>query len=262
MNIINHNIDYGQAFDFGKTSDNYAKYRDIYPQKFYDEILSLGLCSDGQNVLDIGTGTGVIPRNMYKYGAKWTGVDISENQIRQAEKLSQNMNISYFVSSVENIRFPESSFDVVTACQCFRYFNHEKCIPKFYSILKPGGKILVLYMDWLPYEDKIAYESENLILKYNPKWNGCGKKFEGIAIPECYNENFKLIYHNTFRLGVHFTRESWHGRMKTCRGIGASLPESDIKSWEKEHIELLNKIAPDDFEILHCAAIAELQIIK
>ena len=40
------------------------------------------------------------------------------------------------------------------------------------------------------------------------------------------------------------------------------MPESDIKSWEKEHIELLNKIAPDDFEILHCAAIAELQIIK
>lgn len=82
MNIVNHNIDCGQAFDFGKTSDDYAKYRDIYPQKFYDEILSLGLCSDGQNVLDIGTGTGVIPRNMYKYGAKWTGVDISENQIR------------------------------------------------------------------------------------------------------------------------------------------------------------------------------------
>ena len=44
-----------------------------------------GLCIKGQRVLDIGTGTGVLPRNMYKYGAKWTGTDISPEQIEQAK---------------------------------------------------------------------------------------------------------------------------------------------------------------------------------
>lgn len=34
----------------------------------------------GQKALDIGTGTGVMPRNMYGYGADWTGVDISQNE--------------------------------------------------------------------------------------------------------------------------------------------------------------------------------------
>ena len=38
----------------------------------------------GKTVLDIGTGTGVLPRNMYKYGAEWTGTDISPEQIEQA----------------------------------------------------------------------------------------------------------------------------------------------------------------------------------
>lgn len=54
-----NNIDNGNGFDWGKTSADYAKYRDIYPQEFYGKILSRGLCKDGQTVLDIGTGTGV-----------------------------------------------------------------------------------------------------------------------------------------------------------------------------------------------------------
>ncbi|SEF85599.1 hypothetical protein SAMN02910276_01236 [Butyrivibrio sp. Su6] len=69
-------IDNGKTFDWGNTSKDYAKYRDIYPDEFYQFILGLGLCKDGQKVLDIGTGTGVLPRNMHRYGAKWIGTDI------------------------------------------------------------------------------------------------------------------------------------------------------------------------------------------
>ena len=47
--------------------------------------------------------------------------------------------------------------------------------------------------------------------------------------------------------------------MKACRGVGASLTSEEIQSWEKEHLELLEKIAPEEFEILHYAAIAELK---
>ena len=56
--MIIQNIDEGKPFDWGKTSEDYAKYRDIYPQDFYDYILDLGYCKSGQKVLDIGTGTG------------------------------------------------------------------------------------------------------------------------------------------------------------------------------------------------------------
>ena len=75
MEITNKNIDHGKAFDWGKTSEDYAKYRDIYPKEFYAKLAELSLGVKGQNVLDLGTGTGVIPKNMYSYGAKWTGAD-------------------------------------------------------------------------------------------------------------------------------------------------------------------------------------------
>ena len=259
MDIKNKAIDGGKAFDWGKTSDAYAAYRDIYPQEFYDKILKRKLCIDGQKVLDIGTGTGVIPRNMYRYGAKWTGTDIAENQIAQAKLLSSDMDIDYFVSPTEELKFPEHSFDVITACQCFWYFDHEKLMPKLFRMLKPDGHILVLYMAWLPFNDPIAGESEKLVLKYNPNWSGAGETVHPIFIPDCYNTTFELVYHEEYPLDVSFTRESWHGRMKACRGTGASLSETELAAWEQEHRKLLDTIAPNEFNVKHYGAIAELK---
>ena len=95
--ITDKRIDGGKGFDWGKTSGDYAKYRDIYPPEFYRRILDAGLCIKGQQVLDLGTGTGVLPRYLYPYGAEFTGMDISENQIKTAEKLSEEagMDIRY-----------------------------------------------------------------------------------------------------------------------------------------------------------------------
>ena len=42
--IINKDIDNGKAFDWGRVSEDYAKYRDIYPDEFYKKIIELGLC--------------------------------------------------------------------------------------------------------------------------------------------------------------------------------------------------------------------------
>lgn len=46
-----------------------------------------------------------------------------------------------------------------------------------------------------------------------------------------------------YPLKVRFSRESWNGRMKACRGIGASLDEREILMWEEEHRKLLKRIA-------------------
>lgn len=258
MDISIKGIDGGNAFDFGRASSDYARYRDIYPQEFYDRILELGLCKDDQKVLDIGTGTGVLPRNMYRYGAKWTGTDISEKQIEQAKLLSEGMDIDYIAVPAEELDFPGNTFDVITACQCFWYLDHERIVPELCRMLKPGGKMLVLYMAWLPSEDAVARASEELVLKYNPQWNGFGETVHPLYIPDCYNKCFSLTFHDEYKLNVHFTAEAWNGRMRACRGIGASLSEELINAWDAEHRKLLSEIAPPEFDILHYAAVAVL----
>lgn len=80
-----------------------------------------------------------------------------------------------------------------------------------------------------------------------------------IEIPACCKEKFKLVHHEEWKLKVHFTRESWNGRMKACRGIGASLTPEEIENWEREHLLTLRENAPEEFDVLHFAAMAELR---
>lgn len=261
MKITDNRIDSGKAFDWGRVSNDYAKYRDIYPKEFYSRLANMNICVKGQKVLDIGTGTGVLPRNMYEYGADFTGTDISKNQIEQAKKLAEirNMNIHFEVCSTENLNFSDNSFDIITACQCFFYFDHKKIMPNLARMLKNDGKLVILYMAWLPYEDKIAGKSEKLVLKYNPLWSGAGETRRKISLPDCAKKYFDMEYSDIYDLNIPFTRESWNGRMKACRGTSASLSKEKTEKWESEHIRMLKNNAPENFTVLHYCSTAVLK---
>lgn len=261
MDIFNREIDGGKGFDWGRTSSDYAKFRDIYPPIFFQKIADRGLCVKGQRVLDLGTGTGVVPRNMYKYGASWVGSDISENQIAQAKALAQRdgMDIEYIVSSAEDIDFHDGTFDVITACQCFFYFDYEVVLPKLAKLLKDGGRLVILFMAWVPADDAVAKASEELVLKYNPKWSGGGYERTPVFVPEVAEKYFDIESRDNYDIKVPFTRESWNGRMKACRGVGASMTEQEIALWEAEHIKMLSATPSDELEILHHAATAILR---
>lgn len=259
--IYNKDIDSGNGFDWSRASNDYAKYRDIYPDEFYQKIVDLGYCKNGQSVLDLATGTGVLPRNMYKFGAKWTGADISENQIKFARELSGDMAVDYVVSPAESLEFEPNSFDVVTACQCFMYFDKSVLIPKIHEWLKPNGHLLVMHMDWLTYESEIALKSEQLVLKYNPDWSGKNTVRSDVSFPDWASGFFTLANAVSFDIYVPFTRESWHGRIKACRGIGASsLSDEEISAWEREHLAMLDSFS-EKFNILHYATILDLKKI-
>lgn len=55
-----------------------------------------------------------------------------------------------------------------------------------------------------------------------------------------------------------FTRESWNGRIKACRGVGASLSEEEIRRFEAEHMTMLEKY-PESFTVKHYCAFAVMR---
>lgn len=253
-------IDGGAGFDWGRTAEEYAKYRDIYPLEFWKPLLDAGLFHEGTRVLDIGTGTGVLPRALCYTGARFVGTDISPEQIEQAKHLSQGMPVEYFVCAAEQLDFPAASFDAVTACQCFFYFDHNIVVPRLASILKPGGRLAITWLAWLPAEDKIAGASEQLVLRYNPHWSGAGEYRRPVTLPPVLSKYFRCEQEGQFDLLLPFTRETWAGRIHACRGVGASLPPKVLARFESEHRSLLEEIAPERFEILHYAAYAILRV--
>ena len=242
----NKHIDNGRQFDFGKTASAYSRFRDIYPQELYNRLRDLGVAADNTSWLDLGTGTGVLPANLYNPCAEITGVDISEEQISFAEKVAaeNGWNIKYIVSPAEKTGLPDCSFDCITAAQCFFYFDKEKMRSEIGRMIKPGGKFIKIFMNW-DNNDPVASESQRLVSEMNKSWESAKS-----ALADINDDLFTGRVTERFYADIPFTRESWHGRMCACRGTLASMDEETFSQWEKAHIKMLEK-QPCEFTVRH-----------
>ncbi len=252
------NIDNGKDFDFGKTASEYAKFRDIYPKEMYDKLYSLGVGHKNQNWLDIGTGTGVLPFNLFQYGANITGIDISNEQINMAKALANKRNIdniNFITSPAEQTNFNDNTFDCITAAQCFWYFDKNKITDEIKRIIKPNGIFVKIYMSYT-LDDEIAKMSHELVKLMNTNWTPGASGAKDI-----YNHPFENGEIDVFECFLPFTRETWHGRMCACRGTMASMDKETLNKWSDKHLEKLTEY-PESFKIKHKVYIASYKIPK
>ncbi len=246
-------IDGNKIIDWGKTSEEYARYRPGPPDSFYKKLKEEGIGLSGQKILDLGTGTGVLARRFASQGAQITGVDISENQIQMAKILAQRDGVSadFMVSDANEVNLPDQSFDGITANQCWLYFDKLKTISEVKRLLKTEGVFLTSHFCWLPFEDLVAGKTEELILKHNPDWSAAGYKGEVPELPVWAEGHFKVRKLIVYDEPISFTPESWKGRMKACRGVGVVMNDGELVKFEEDLDNLLSQIAGESFEVLH-----------
>jgi 2-polyprenyl-3-methyl-5-hydroxy-6-metoxy-1,4-benzoquinol methylase len=250
-------VDEGQAFDFGRTSTDYEAYRPGPPPEFYERLQAFGACLPGQRILDLGTGTGEVARNLSKRGCETVGVDIAAEQIEAAKRMAvrDGLKAEFRVTAVEDIDFAPQSFDAVTANQCWLYFDLKKLLPRIAKILKPGGQLIPSHFSYLALKDSVAHFSDELVLKFNPKWNAAFIDYDNY---EKLYWQWSQTYTNWnrragffFDAAIPFTREGWRGRMRTCRGVGAAVDLSIVDSYDRELKVYLDKNVPERFTVLH-----------
>jgi SAM-dependent methyltransferase len=253
--------DAGRTIDWSKTSADYGAHRPGPPPSFYARLRALGVGSQGQRILDLGTGTGLLAREFAKNGCIVSGTDIAQGQIEEAISLAKEAKLDcdfhgaplcdFYVASSEAQPFPDATFDCITAMQCWLYFDQEKTIAEVKRLLKPGGVLVVCHFSWLSRLDMVAKASEELVLKFNPQWGG--KDWNGVVPPVVYGLDKFLPLQAMFWYdeAIAFTRESWRGRMRACRGTGATLSPELLEQFDREHDELLKRIATDQFTVLH-----------
>lgn len=247
-------FDEGRDIDWGKTSEDYAKYRPGPPLSLYKMLQAHGLGVAGQRALDQGTGTGVFGRQLAKQGCQVVGTDISENQIKFARELAERdglKNIEFLVSPAEVNPFEAQSFDVISASQCFVYFEKSKWIPEVKRLLRPGGKVVIAFFQWLPLEDKISGATERLVLKHNPDWSAHSLKGHASQFEDWFLKDFRQTALLVYDEDLHFTREVWRGRIRALRGIGATLTPEQVAAFDLEHDEMLRGSFGDEFVIPH-----------
>ena len=79
--------------DFGKTADDYARFRAGFPPEFFDRIAALGLVRMGTAALDLGTGTGTIALGLAARGCAVTALDPSAKMLAQVKARGQEAGL-------------------------------------------------------------------------------------------------------------------------------------------------------------------------
>jgi SAM-dependent methyltransferase len=254
MNPSNRaNIDAGNPIDWGKTSKDYSAWRPNYPDRFFDALAVFGVGLRGQRILDLGTGVGFLALRFAQQGCDVAGVDIAEGQILEARNRARSLGLpaDFRVAPAEDTGLDATSFDAITASQSWLYFDKKRAINEVKRLLKPDGILCITHFSWLPRENAIVRETEQLVLKYNQKWTGADWAGEIPFVPKWAADQFRMRAMFVFDAAIPFTRESWRGRVRACRGVGATLATEQIEAFDREHEQMLTRIAPESFTISH-----------
>ena len=98
---------------------------------------------EGKDVLEIGCGGGHNTIVLAKWGARSAGLDISEEQIKHAEKLAQEQEVTvrFHLGSMEKMdMFSDASFDIVLSSCAIGYSeNVGQTFREAFRVLRKGG---------------------------------------------------------------------------------------------------------------------------
>jgi SAM-dependent methyltransferase len=133
---------------------------------------------------------------------------------------------------------------------CWGYFDTKRIVEQVKRVLLPDGTLLISSIVWSG-EHYITRRTNELLAKYNNKFTRNYDERDNAVVPEWSRDGFQLKTYHHYQTQLPFTRESWRGRMRATKFIGAALPAEKVTAFDREHASILEQIAPDRFEIPH-----------
>ncbi len=234
-------------YDFGLTAQDYAKHRAGFPDEFFNRVFAGGIIKPNVSLLDLGTGTGTLARGFAARGCSVIGLDISAQLLKQAKDLSlqQGLEVEFRLGKAEETGLPDKSFDIVSAGQCWHWFDRPRAAQEVKRLLKPGGTVLIAHFDWLPLPGNVVDRTERLIQTYNPKWYERFGNKNG-SYPDWFRDlreaGFEDVISFSFDINVPYTAEAWRGRIRASAGVGGSLSAEEVVRFDSELKYLLEEM--------------------
>jgi ubiquinone/menaquinone biosynthesis C-methylase UbiE len=185
------------------------------------------------------------------------GIDISEGQIATAKRVSKERDLEdkvhFRVATAEDTGLDASSFDIVTAGQCWHWFDSGAAMAEIQRVLRPDGVLAIAYNSYLAEHSPVAQDTEDLILEFNPSWTMA--KSTGMfpkRIDEVIHGGFRLVEQFCYDHDEEFSHARWRGRMRTCSGVGSGgLSPSEVQRFDDALSRLLSKKYPDPMVVEH-----------
>jgi SAM-dependent methyltransferase len=124
----------------------------IFTTPVAGQLVKFAGIASGENVLDVGTGTGVVAVTAARAGGRVTGLDLTPELLEQARanaRIARVEDIVWKEGDAESLPWPDATFDVVTS-----QFGHmfaprpEVAMREMRRVLKPHGR--VAFATWPP----------------------------------------------------------------------------------------------------------------
>jgi len=99
----------------------------------------------GKNILDAACGSGYGTKILYDAGAlTCTGIDISNESVKYAQKTYGSNNISYTLGDVNKLSFNDGSFDVIVSFETIEHINNgQTWIKESARLLNENGLFII-----------------------------------------------------------------------------------------------------------------------
>ncbi len=233
---------FGRRVDFGRAAGDYARHRAGFPPAFFERLREHVGLAPRMRALDLGTGTGSVARGLALLGLDVTGLDPSDALMAQARALDAEagVTVDYRQGRAEALPFDDGCFDIVTAGQCWHWFDRPQAAAEAARVLKPGGVLVICHFDWLPLPGNMVEATEDLIRAYSPDWTlGRGNGLYGIWLADMSGAGFGGIETASFDVDQPYTHEGWRGRIRASAPVKASLDEAAVARFDAALVALL-----------------------
>ena len=124
---------------FAKVAGAYERGRPGYPEEAVRWLVG----DEPRDVVDLGAGTGKLTRALVALGHRVTAVEPLDAM--RAELEASLPDVHAVAGSAEAIPLHDASADVVTSAQAFHWFDHPKALPEMARVLRPGGRLALVW---------------------------------------------------------------------------------------------------------------------
>jgi len=241
--------------DFARTAADYARHRAGFPPELLDRLAAMGVARPGARVVDLGTGTGSLARLFAQHGCEVTGVDIAAPLLEQARRLDREagVEIAYVEGPAEATGLPEDGFDLVSAGQCWHWFDRPAAVREVARLLVSGGSAVIAHFDWLPIPGNVVEATEEIILRHTPSWPFADRV--GLYpqwLVDLQTAGFTGIETFSFDTMVSYSHEAWVGRVRASAPIAGTLDADGVRACSLEMTAMLQeRFAEDPLAVPH-----------
>ena len=152
---------------FTNRVDDYVRYRPGYPKEALDYLYTVVGFRGDSTIADIGAGTGIFSAYLLERGSRVIAVEPND-AMRQAaeEELGRYPNYVSASGSAEHTGLADQSVDYIVCAQSFHWFDRAKAHAEFRRILRPGGRVVLLWNSRLVHGTPFREEIERLLEEY------------------------------------------------------------------------------------------------